>query len=261
MKAQALTSNDESPLLKTEATRYKELKRLIGSWWKDRLKVGAALREIRDARLYREEYSNFEDFCIAEYEIKHSQAYRLIEAAEVKESLETSPIGDKLTNEGQARALALVPPEDRAEVLEKASESGPVTAKSITEAARKAKEERPQLDKTGYPIPSDVLEDWQRAESFNDVLKQLHKVKLTVEEALKQSDPIFREVTNTTIADLKNAWSALARVLPFAVCPTCNGHNRKKCTLCKQRGFISKFGYERWIPKETKAIREKAIAK
>ncbi|MGI8656365.1 MAG: hypothetical protein ACR2LC_14255 [Pyrinomonadaceae bacterium] len=53
------------------------------------------------------------DAAAVEYEIKHSQAYRLIEAAAVKESVKTSPIGDKVTNEGQARALASVPEEKR----------------------------------------------------------------------------------------------------------------------------------------------------
>jgi len=46
------------------------------------------------------------------------------------------PVGNTITTERQARALAAVPEERREEVLSKAAESGSVTAKSITEAAR-----------------------------------------------------------------------------------------------------------------------------
>jgi len=133
--------------------------------------------------------------------------------------------------------------------------------KTVTEVARetKAKTDKPKefLDKTGYPIPSEILEDWQHAESYNETLKQLHKIKLTVEKAIQEGNLAFREITNTTTADLKNAWSSLERVLPYSVCTTCSGQNRKKCTLCKGRGFISKFAYERFATKEVKEIRAK----
>ena len=57
------------------------------------------------------------------------QAYRLIDAVEVKASLGNTPqIGDKITNEGQARQLVDVPPEKRAEVVEEAAKDGKVTA-------------------------------------------------------------------------------------------------------------------------------------
>ncbi len=64
-----------------------------------------------------------------------AHAYRMIEGAEVKASLETRPIGLTLTNEGQARALKDVPEAEREEVLKAAAETGAVTGKSITEAA------------------------------------------------------------------------------------------------------------------------------
>jgi ParB-like chromosome segregation protein Spo0J len=149
----------------------------------------------------------------------------------------------------------------------KAIEDGKKTVGEVAKKAKaeieKPKPEKPKeyLDKIGYPIPSDVVADWQRAESFNETLKNLHKVKLNIEKAIQGSDVIFREVTNTTTANLKNALGDLQRVIPHVVCPTCNGHGRKKCTTCRQRGFISKFGYEHWIPKEARELRERSLKK
>jgi hypothetical protein len=257
MAANLETSPIGDKLTDVESKRYRKLKQQIGSWWKDRLAVGAALREIRDQKLYRQEYSTFEDFCIAEYEIKHSQAYRLIEAADVKESLKTSPIGDKLRNEQQARALALVPLEKRAEVLEEASKDGPATARKITEAAATVKPEKPQqqLDKTGYPIPESILDDWQHAESYSALLREVSNIKKTVSDALEGSDIAFREISNTTIALIQNVYGQLKCIIPYAVCTSCAGHNRAKCTLCKRRGFISKFAWEQYVPAEIKKMR------
>ena len=51
------------------------------------------------------------------------------------------PMGDKITNERQARELAKIEPEHREEVLESVAADGPVTAKAIKAkvAARKPK--------------------------------------------------------------------------------------------------------------------------
>lgn len=247
-----------------KTSRYEVLKDKIRSWWNDRLKIGEALREIRDEQLYKTEYSSFEEFCTDEFNLKHSQAYGLIAAVGVKESLKPSAMADKITNERQARALAAVPEEKRVEVLTAAAKApGPVTAKRITEAAKsnghaRAEAQNEWLDKTGCLIPADVYEDWQAAESFSDLLRDLHRIKLRVEKGLEDGELAFRELTNSTVAELTNVWGDLQRLIPYALCPTCQGHGRKKCTLCKQRGFISKFGYEHWIPKTAREIREKA---
>jgi hypothetical protein len=244
-----------------EGKRYQKLKEQIGQWMNDRFKIGEALREIRDSKLYRQEYPTFEAFCAKEYNIEVKRAYRLIEAAAVKESVAMSPIGDKLTNEGQARALSIVPPQERAEVLEAASAKGEVTAKTITEAARetKAKTEKPaeQLDKTGYPIPEAILPEWQRAtEVAQGMLTRISNLRIELKNGL-QSDPIFAEVTNTTVADFDNAYTSIKCVKPYAVCSSCAGHNRKRCNLCKGRGFLSEFAWESFTPAEIKKMRGK----
>jgi len=249
-----------------KASRYDILKGEIRTWWNDRLKIGEALREIRDERLYKADYPNFEDFCQDEFGLKHTQAYNLIAAVGVKESVtngnKPSAIAETITNEGQARALAKVPVESRANVLAEVAQRGAVTAKAITQIAQSnghttKKEIKSVKDKIGCPVPADVLTDWREAEAFDDLLRQVHRIKLRVDKALDEKELAFREITNSTVADLHNAWSALQGLIPYAVCPTCEGHNRKSCTLCKQRGFLSKFAYDHYVPKKARELREK----
>lgn len=257
----------------SKVSRYEVLKDKIRTWWEDRFKVGEALREIRDKKLYRDEHETFEAFCQAEYGFERAHAYRLIGFAEVKETIQMSPMGDKIQNERQASALAPVPVGQREEVIEKAAEKGPVTAKTITEAVREvvkseppkeakveAKQEK-HYDKTGYLIPDSILADWQEAESFRSILAQLQAIKLQVEKAVEKDELIFREIGQDTVADLKNAWTTLKQVLPYAVCPSCQGRNRSKCTSCRRRGFVSEFGYKHWFAKEVIELRERAIKK
>jgi len=64
--------------------------------------AGKALHVIRDARLYRDTHATFEDYVEQRWDMSRPQAYRLIDAWPLAESL--SPMGDKL-NERQIREL------------------------------------------------------------------------------------------------------------------------------------------------------------
>lgn len=256
----------------SKQSRYEVLKDKIRNWWEDRFKVGSALQEIRDQKLYQHEHDTFEAFCQSEYGFERAHAYRLIGFAEVKESVKMSPIGDKIKRESQARALAPVPEEKRVEVIEEVAATGPVTAKRITETAAKivtpdtAKAAEPKktekhVDKTGYPIPDVILEDWKHADEFRSTLNKLHEVKLQVEKELNSNELRLREIGQDSLIELSHAWITLKQVLPYAVCPTCQGRTRDNCTACKGRGFVSEFGYKHWFPKKTIEIRERAIKK
>jgi hypothetical protein len=135
-------------------TRYESLKGAIRIWWSDRPKILEALKEIHDTKLYKEEYGTFDDFCRAELGIDRTYAYRLLKAADIKESVKNVANGDILANEAQLRALGAVPEERREEVLSKAAESGPVTAKSITEAAQDSEPEAARPTETQRSAPS-----------------------------------------------------------------------------------------------------------
>ena len=63
--------------------------------------------------LYRATYSTFEDYCRERWGMSRIHAFRLIQAAEVKENL--LPIGNILTSESQARPLTSLPSEKQRE--------------------------------------------------------------------------------------------------------------------------------------------------
>lgn len=86
-----------------EQQRLSELVETIKDNIRSFHKIGSALKEIRDKRLYREISDTFDDFCINHLSIGRAYAYRQIAAAEVANNL--SPNGDIPLNEAQARPL------------------------------------------------------------------------------------------------------------------------------------------------------------
>jgi hypothetical protein len=76
-------------------------------------KIGKALKEVRDERLYRQLlFDSFEIYLKQRWDMSRSQGYRLIDAARVIDNL--SPIGDKLPeNEAQLRPLMHLSPSDQ----------------------------------------------------------------------------------------------------------------------------------------------------
>src|SRR4051812_18679653 len=88
------------------------------------LRVGNALREIRDGRLYRERAQTFEEYCRERFKLSRPHAYRLIGAADVVDNL--SPRGDTPApiSEKQVRPLVGLEPEQQRKVWEKATAGG-----------------------------------------------------------------------------------------------------------------------------------------
>lgn len=84
------------------------------------VEVGAALGEIRDARLYRETHATFEDYLAERWQMSRPRGYEMIQAAEVARSLSAMADTPAVENERQARALATAPEAERAEVWQEA---------------------------------------------------------------------------------------------------------------------------------------------
>ena len=78
------------------------------------VEVGQALMLIRDKRLYRAEYSRFEDYCQDKWKLSRPRTYQMIDAAKVVSNLST--MVDKPQNERQARPLTKIEPELQSEV-------------------------------------------------------------------------------------------------------------------------------------------------
>lgn len=177
--------------------------------------------------------------------------------AEAAKKIDVSPRTLK-----QAKQVIREAPSETILQVERGEKSVATAVKEIK--AEKEKEEAAKerhLDKTGYVIPESIYADWQQADTFRSTLSDLHKVKLSVERSLENSDLSFREIGKDSLIELTNAWTTLRCVLPYAVCPTCQGRNREKCSVCKGRGFVSEFAYKTWFPDKTIEIRERAIRK
>lgn len=186
---------------------------------------------------------------------KTSQAPRSVAdiAKEVKVSTSTVE---------QAKRVIREAPTETVEQVERGEKSVSTAVKEIKQAKAKeeiAKEQR--LDKTGYPIPDAVLAEWDEAEAFRSTLNALHKIKIEVEKALDRKVRIYRFADQSAVIDLQNAWRTLQQIIPYAVCPTCQGRTKSKCSACKGMGYVPEFGYKHWFAKEVIEVREKAIKK
>ena len=107
-----------------ESQRLTQLETDIGEGLKTFMKVGTALLEIRDARLYRQDYNTFEEYCQERWNLSKTHSNRLIAASEVVQNL--TPIGVILpTVESQVRPLTQFAPEEQTVVWQRATETAP----------------------------------------------------------------------------------------------------------------------------------------
>lgn len=91
-------------LLLTEQAALDRCEKVIGRGLATFIRVGAALLEIRDGRLYRGAYATFEEYLAERWGISARHGRRLIQAFEV--AREIGPIGPLPGTESQARELA-----------------------------------------------------------------------------------------------------------------------------------------------------------
>lgn len=116
-----------------ELTELTECERIIEEGYAAFLKVGLALAKVRDSRLYRATHQTFEAYCESRWGFTRTRAYELMSAANISQAV--SEISDiPVAAESHAKELRGLEPETAAEVMERAAESGDLTAASIREA-------------------------------------------------------------------------------------------------------------------------------
>lgn len=131
---------DTQTLSPVETAKLENLEVVIESGLKEFLKVGNALFEIQQGKLYRATFGTFEDYCQDRWDLQKSHAYRLIDAAEVAADL--SPNGgnqQQPKNERQVRPLTQLPREDRASAWREAVQTAPngkVTAAHVEQVVK-----------------------------------------------------------------------------------------------------------------------------
>jgi hypothetical protein len=279
--------NHEQVMRIREDARLSELEKVIAKGKKAFVEVGLALAEIRDLRLYKREYSNFNEYCQQKWGWTKQHAYRLIDAAPIGKSHHV------VTDEATARVLAGVDPSVRAGLIESVVEAGkPVTAAELkrhlppvpvrngtngsnatevppggtpSSTAGKMPAATPppppskMVDGTGWPIPTQLIPLWQRTPEVQELLTILSRVKGALRAAQENKDKLFSEVNfSSALSQLDQAWTDVKTAKPFAVCPTCQGQLPDQCTLCRGRGLISEHRWNTCVTSEDKAFREKA---
>ena len=114
------------------------------------------------------------------------------------------------------------------------------------------------LDGTGWPIPTQLIPLWQRADEVQEMLTTLSRVKGALRSAQENKDKLFAEVNfSSALSQLDQAWTDIKTAKPFAVCPTCQGQLPDQCTLCRGRGLISEHRWNACVTREDKEFRAK----
>jgi hypothetical protein len=251
-----------------KSKRYQTLKKEVTDGKKVFEKVGHALAEIRDSKLYLEEYDTFEECLKKEWDWSARRGYQLIEAS----SIDAKQVARFDLTAKSAVELAKVPKEERQEVLEQVEkEDGKVTAAAIKKKGmpKRIREEK-ICDKTGLEIPAESLELWNRGNE-QPSLKITHTeinvfelraylilCKKNLEARQENNDPLYREIDYTgSIANLNQVIEDIGCAIPHAICHTCNGKRPATCDTCKGRGFVSEFFYKTCVPEEFKKLRVK----
>ncbi|MEC5129032.1 hypothetical protein VSU19_19885 [Verrucomicrobiales bacterium BCK34] len=134
----------DKTLSETERCRWVKLNQTIKQGLDKLLtEVGPALQEIRDTRLYREDFKTWEEFCKSVLGYSKAQANRLVQGAAVLRDL--APIGAKKPErESQIRELARLPSDELRRkawqaVLDDDHEM--ITAKDVKKSVRKVQKE------------------------------------------------------------------------------------------------------------------------
>jgi hypothetical protein len=168
-------NNDLTP---SEVDEFASLEQIIGEGIETVRKVGAALRTIRDKRLYRVEFKTFEDYCQARWGITKTHANRQISAAAVIENL--TPIGfTPPQNEGQTRPLTGLAEDEQKIVWRVVSETAPggkVTQRhvqSVVNVFKEVSQTGALDDGSGEQIPiSQVLKAAITEENYERLKRQ-----------------------------------------------------------------------------------------
>lgn len=136
--ANIITLDERSRLFQLEETIRQGLNTFVD--------VGNALLEIRDKRLYRQEYSTFEEYCREQWSFTKQRAYQLMDAATVVDTIQKSTIVDFFPKtETQARPLASLEPEEQVEAWKRVITSTPegkITAAIVLKAAKEVEREK-----------------------------------------------------------------------------------------------------------------------
>lgn len=178
-----------------ESAEFQACEAVIAGGWQAFVEVGLALARIRDARLYRVDYDNFQAYCRARWEYGRNYVDRLISAAQVFTHLMT--ISHQIPDhETQIRPLVGLTPEQAQLAWTCAVESA--GGRKIT--ARLVKRAMHDLGLAAPPKPVSKINRKAKAERrklINDTIGQLLLLisqKAAYETILQQVEALQRHI-------------------------------------------------------------------
>lgn len=226
-------------LTATETKRLSTLETTIADDLQRFVRVGQALREIRDGRLYRAKFASFEDYVHARWGFERQHAYRLITATQVHENV--APVMEEVglpATERHFREIARAPAELQPEVIRVTAQRARAEGRSPTSqdyadvvAELHAPEDLPpppQLNKGQLAMLNSAVV----SNIVNQVSKTLQLVRKVPPAPGTQH---IREARSRLVADLERLEEEIAGMVPKALCDRCGG---KGCKSCRKRGFV-----------------------
>jgi hypothetical protein len=253
-----------SQLTSVQVKRYYQLKIELRKRVKSTAEFLAYALEMKQDRLYLEEYDTFEEFSREELGLTPQYVRTLLKAAPV---LAQHP---EIKSVSAAAQVAKVPEPERQEVITEALNTG--TGSVTAEAVKKAlppppkrpatppappKPEKGPIDGTGLEVPVESRALWNRRQDALNLINSISDVRSFLKRCQDSKDPLFVEVDYTDdLANLNQVYVDLKRAIPYAVCPTCQGKQPATCTTCKGRGFVSQFYWDNCVPQEVKDLRK-----
>jgi len=162
----------------SERGKFRKLEATIAEGISSFVSVGEALKEIRDAKLYRESYKTFEKYVDDKWGMQKSQAYRLIDASVVSQNLSHN-VGEKsraseITNPRQLCELKDVPAESMESVIDKAAEiagDDKITASDLKQARQEILEQAEPEEELVYEDVEEEEPKKQDKTSVKEFLK------------------------------------------------------------------------------------------
>lgn len=166
------------------------------------LGVGAALARIRDGRLYKNEYTNFEEYCRMRWGFRRTKVWALIAAAQVVKLLENLPGTPLPRCEAHVRPLIGLSPELAQQAWLETLGTTPaeqLTARHVRRVVNRLKRDQPAVDAQPQPSRQQRYKVKQSIRaSFGELLTLIlahekHEVLLGKVQALERLlDPILR---------------------------------------------------------------------
>lgn len=261
-------------LLPLQIAKLEKLEAVIRRGLQTFVEVGDSLRVIRDEKLYLRDFDSFEAYCDTTWGWSKRRGNQLIQAAELVGNLPPT-LAAAVTTEYDARGLLALEPAEQKQAIREAKKDGITVAESAksfqekpaaidrkpgTIVPKPKSEPAPELDKTGWSIPPDLLPLWSRRGEMLAVANSMSGVKCAIEKAVADEDPLWRVVNNGTVLEAVKLYNTLKLSVPYAVCAKCQGKTTRNCDACKGTGLVSEFFWKQCVPKEDKAMRAKILA-